>query len=128
MAHSSLSHKLTFSQEQMQAFVEFKEAGSEFFYRHCNSIAQHERWGNACISTVFILVAACQPSVEYNFGLTEEHANSLREMLKLVDEVQKYYPKCTQNFDEAAAETLLKKMLSTSIIFSNAVENMIEKK
>jgi len=126
MANHSLSHKLTFSQEQLRAFVEFKEAGSDFFYKHCNSIAQLERWGNACVSIVFILVAAHSPFAEYNFELTNEHANSLREMLKLEDDVQKHYSKRTQNFDEAAA--LLKKMLLTSTVFRSAVESMIERK
>jgi len=127
MVNLILSHKLTFSQAQMQSFVEFKNAGSEFFYRHCNSTAQHEQWGNACVSITFILVAACQSSVEYHFELTAEHANSLREMLKLVDNLQNHYSKQASNFNDVA-ESLLKKMLSTAAVFRNAVESMTEKK
>ena len=125
MADHSLSYKLTFSQEQMQAFVEFKEAGSEFFYKYCHSVTQHERWGKACISIVFILVAARSPFTEHNFGLTEEHANSLHEMLKLADEAQKHYSKQAPNFSDAAVN-LLEKMFSALRIFRNAVESMVE--
>lgn len=127
MANRSLSHKLTFSQEQMQAFVEFKEAGSEFFYKYCHSVTQHERWGKACISVVFILVAARSPFTEHNFELTEEHANSLHEMLKLADEVQKHYFKQAPSFSDVELKGLLKKMFSTLKIFRKAVESMLEK-
>lgn len=127
MANHSLSHKLVFSQEQMQSFVAFKEAGSEFFYKYSNSIAQHERWGNACVSITFILVAACQSSAAYNFELTAEHANSLHEMLNLVDDLQNHYFRQVPNLNDVA-ESLLKKMFSTLKIFRSAIENMIEKK
>lgn len=119
MGNRSLTQLLVFSHEQLQAFVEFKNAGSDFFYKHNSSITQHERWGKACVSVTFILVAAYSSStIEHHFTLTNEHADSLRDMLKLVDDL-------STNFSSTAAESLYKKMLSSLAMFRGAIEHAI---
>lgn len=118
MAIHSLPHLLALSQAQVDAFVKFKDLGSEFFYQY-GSLAKRQCWGQARYELV-ILSSDRTPAVERNFLLNEQQIKSLGEMLELVDDLQ------TSVRDEAA-ENLYQKILASLAIFRAAVEKVIAK-
>lgn len=127
MVAHSVTYTLELSQEQIEAFIEFKEAGSRIFYKHCDSLVKHACWGKACVSTVFISAINLPSAAKCNVILTEEHAQGLRDMLKLADELQSESLAKSPGHLSAEAEELYKKMFSALRVFRDAVEKAMAK-